>query len=123
MDLAEEAGQLREAMATRAPIEQAKGVIAVLHGVSAERAYADLRAASMNANVKLRDLAAAVMAVVAGEDLADADENVRRAAPVVERTWSALAARGRSQARSREADAEAKDGEAADEQPAGGSPS
>ncbi len=64
MDLAEEAGQLREAMVHRAVIEQAKGVVAVLRGATPEEAFALLRGASMNHNVKLRDLCLALVDAV-----------------------------------------------------------
>jgi len=45
MDLAEEAGQLREAMSTRAPIEQAKGILMTLRGFDSETAWAELKRA------------------------------------------------------------------------------
>ena len=61
MDLAEEAGQLREALASRARIEQAKGIVLVLRGTSADAAYELLRAASMRHNVKLAVLAATIV--------------------------------------------------------------
>jgi hypothetical protein len=66
MDLAEEAGHLREAMAHRAPIEQAKGVLTVLHGVDPDTAFEELRRASMDHNVRLSTLSEAVVALAAG---------------------------------------------------------
>ncbi len=71
MDLAEEAGQLREAMVHRAAIEQAKGVVATLRRCSTDEAFAALRQVSMDRNVKIRDLCAAVVAAVA--DVAPSD--------------------------------------------------
>ena len=65
MDLAEEAGQLREALASRAPIEQAKGIILTLCPTDADGAFDRLRTASMRRNVKLATLAVAIVDVVA----------------------------------------------------------
>jgi GAF domain-containing protein len=56
------AGQLREAMASRAVIEQAKGVVMARQGVDAEAAFELLRRSSQHANRKLRDVAAEVVA-------------------------------------------------------------
>lgn len=61
MDLAEEAGQLREAMAHRAPIEQAKGILMSYHACDADTAFAMLRATSQQRNVKLWVLCLAVV--------------------------------------------------------------
>ncbi len=52
-------GQLREAMASRAPIEQAKGILMAARGVSADAAFDLLRAESQNTNTKLHDVATA----------------------------------------------------------------
>ena len=65
MDLAEEAGQLREALASRAPIEQAKGIILTLCPTDADGAFDRLRTASMRRNVRVAALAAAIVDVVA----------------------------------------------------------
>ena len=57
-DLAE---QMRTAMASRALIEQAKGVLVAQEQVSAEQAFERLVRRSQNANRKLRDVAAEVV--------------------------------------------------------------
>ena len=56
------ARQLERAMASRAVIEQAKGIIMARTGCSAEEAFAVLARRSQNANRKLHDLAAEVVA-------------------------------------------------------------
>jgi hypothetical protein len=86
MDLAEEAGQLREAMQTRAPIEQAKGMIALLRGCSVTDAYAELRRTSNDHNVKLHELATALVALVDGA-AADDDPGLATAMRVAAATW------------------------------------
>lgn len=48
---------LREAMEHRAPIEQAKGILMAVHGVTAEKAFAVLVERSQHTNRKVRDLA------------------------------------------------------------------
>lgn len=52
----------------RALIEQAKGVIVQLYSVDAETGFAVLRAFSMDANMKLRDVAAVLVAAAARND-------------------------------------------------------
>ena len=59
------AQQLEEAMASRATIEQAKGVIMAQAGCSAEEAFERLRAASQRENVKLREIAERIVRGVA----------------------------------------------------------
>lgn len=49
--------QLREAMATRAPIEQAKGILMAAHHITAEQAFALLRKQSQDTNTKLHAVA------------------------------------------------------------------
>lgn len=49
--------QLRTALDSRAVIDQAKGMLMALHGLSSEEAFAHLVAVSRNSNVKVRDLA------------------------------------------------------------------
>lgn len=66
MDLAEEAGQLREAMATRAPIEQAKGIIMALHGCAGDQAFAEIAEVSKRYNVKVARLAQLLVDGVGG---------------------------------------------------------
>ncbi len=51
------AGQMRAAMASRAVIEQAKGVLIARHGCTPDEAFAMLSKASQFSNRKLRDLA------------------------------------------------------------------
>ena len=75
------AGQLEQAMASRAVIEQAKGVIMAMRGVSEHDAFEVLRKASQDRNVKLRTLAEEFVAEVSGGsaraedvDLADAPD-------------------------------------------------
>ncbi|MBB4699466.1 GAF and ANTAR domain-containing protein [Sphaerisporangium siamense] len=51
------AEQLRETMASRWPIEQAKGMIMQALRCDAETAFAELRRASQNSHLKLRDVA------------------------------------------------------------------
>jgi GAF domain-containing protein len=53
----EMAGHLQAAMTSRAVIEQAKGMIMAREGVSADDAFAVLRAESQRRNVKVRELA------------------------------------------------------------------
>ena len=51
------AGQLEQAMASRAVIEQAKGVIMALRGLPEHAAFEVLRTTSQARNIKVRDLA------------------------------------------------------------------
>lgn len=63
------AGQLEQAMASRAVIEQAKGVIMAMRGIPEFQAFEVLRRTSQDRNVKVRDLAEQVIAgVVDGSD-------------------------------------------------------
>ncbi len=55
--------QLREAITSRAVIEQAKGILMVRVGCDEEEAFALLRRTSQHQNRKLRDVAAAVVAM------------------------------------------------------------
>jgi hypothetical protein len=59
--LATEVEQLREAMASRAGIEQAKGVLMGEHGIGPDEAFALLAKLSQDSNRKLRDVAAALL--------------------------------------------------------------
>ena len=59
------ARQMEEAMASRATIEQAKGVLAAQTGCTPEDAFGLLRAASQRENVKLRDVAERIVTSVA----------------------------------------------------------
>ena len=59
--------QMRSSLASRAVIDQAIGVIMARERCSQARAFAMLRAASQNGNVKLRDIATAIVTSVSGE--------------------------------------------------------
>lgn len=59
------AQQLEQAMASRATIEQAKGILAAQAGVSPDEAFTLLRNASQRENVKLREVAERIVASVA----------------------------------------------------------
>jgi hypothetical protein len=59
----QEAAQLKEAMASRAVIEQAKGMIMRDEGCTADEAFDVLRGSSSRSHVKLRDVAQALVAV------------------------------------------------------------
>jgi GAF domain-containing protein len=64
-DTANFAADMQAAMASRAVIEQAKGVIMAQNRCDADRAFEILRQASMGRNVKLRQLAASLVDQVA----------------------------------------------------------
>jgi len=59
--------QMRSSLASRAVIDQAIGVIMAQERCSQARAFAMLRTASQNGNVKLRDIASAVVTSATGE--------------------------------------------------------
>jgi len=59
--LAEEVGQLRTALTSRATIDQAKGIVMAERGGSPEEAFALLREMSSETNVRLADVAAALV--------------------------------------------------------------
>jgi GAF domain-containing protein len=59
--------QLRSSLASRTVIDQALGVIMAQERCTQARAFAVLRCASQNRNVKLRDIAAAIVTSVSGE--------------------------------------------------------
>ena len=52
------AASIQRALATRAPIEQAKGMLMALHGIDAEQAFDMLRQESQNKNIRLIEVAA-----------------------------------------------------------------
>ena len=60
-------GQLREALASRAVIDQAIGIIMAQERCTSAKAFAILRNASQNRNVKLRDIASQIVTGVGGE--------------------------------------------------------
>lgn len=59
--LAEQVGQLRTALTSRATIDQAKGIVMAERGGSPEEAFALLRQMSSETNVRLADVAAALV--------------------------------------------------------------
>jgi GAF domain-containing protein len=61
------ADQLRSSLASRTVIDQALGVIMAQERCTQARAFDLLRCASQNRNVKLRDIAAAIVTSVSGE--------------------------------------------------------
>ena len=60
------AGQLEQAMASRAVIEQAKGVLMALRGIDEHEAFDWLRSSSQARNVKVKALAEQVVSGVSG---------------------------------------------------------
>lgn len=68
--------QLREAMDSRAVIEQAKGALVLRFGIPPERAFGVLRRWSQDRNIKLRTIADALIAVSRGEGTADFDSDL-----------------------------------------------
>lgn len=58
--------QLRRAMASRAVIEQAKGIIMAQRRCTALEAFSELRTVSMNRNIRLVDLAASLVSGASG---------------------------------------------------------
>ncbi|PNG17430.1 ANTAR domain-containing protein [Streptomyces cahuitamycinicus] len=61
-DLREEVEQLRQAIASRPVIDQARGILMATHGCTSDEAWHILRETSQLSNTKLRDVAAAVTA-------------------------------------------------------------
>lgn len=70
---------LTQVAASRARIEQAKGVLMAAYGISEERAFNILVWRSQESNLKLRDVAARFMDAVAGRASADTLSHVDRA--------------------------------------------
>jgi GAF domain-containing protein len=64
------AGQLEQAMASRAVIEQAKGIIMAMRGVPEHEAFELIRRASQDRNVKVRHLAQQIVTGVVERDAA-----------------------------------------------------
>ncbi|HEX8495694.1 MAG TPA: ANTAR domain-containing protein [Actinomycetales bacterium] len=87
MDMAIEAGQLREAMVTRATIEQAKGVIMGLRRCSTDQAFNELKSVSQRENIKIRELAAALVRFVDPSQPPLEDDDWRLAT-IVAQAWS-----------------------------------
>jgi len=65
--------QLREAMDSRAVIEQAKGALVLRYGIPPDRAFGVLRRWSQDRNIKLRTIAGALIAVSRNEGTAEFD--------------------------------------------------
>ncbi|MGD0242200.1 MAG: GAF and ANTAR domain-containing protein [Streptosporangiaceae bacterium] len=59
--------QLRSSLASRGVIDQAIGIVMAREHCTQDRAFAILRSASQNSNVKLRDIASAVVTSISGE--------------------------------------------------------
>ena len=59
--------QLRSSLVSRTVIDQALGVIMARENCTQARAFALLRSASQHSNVKLRDVASAIVTSVSGE--------------------------------------------------------
>jgi len=59
--------QLRSSLASRTVIDQALGIIMAREHCTQDHAFAILRSASQNSNVKLRDIASAVVTSITGE--------------------------------------------------------
>lgn len=62
-DLREEISQLRQALRSRASIEQGKGMLMLRYGLSADQAFTMLARWSQNENIKLHSLSAALVEV------------------------------------------------------------
>lgn len=69
MALRAENDQLRRALAGRAVIDQARGMVMVLAPCSSERAWDLLVGVSQHCNIKLRDVATALVATTRDETL------------------------------------------------------
>ncbi|WP_214367335.1 ANTAR domain-containing protein [Pseudonocardia sp. H11422] len=63
---------LQAALASRAVIDQALGILMGQNKSAADQAFEILRTISQNRNVKLRDVAAEVITAVSGQPPADA---------------------------------------------------
>jgi GAF domain-containing protein len=59
--------QLRSSLASRTVIDQALGIIMARERCTQDRAFSILRSASQNSNVKLRDIATAIVTSISGE--------------------------------------------------------
>jgi PAS domain S-box-containing protein len=70
---------ISEVTASRAQIEQAKGVLMAAYGISAERAFDILVWRSQETNIKVRDLAGRFLAAVAGKISTSSVSEVDRA--------------------------------------------
>jgi anti-anti-sigma factor len=66
-DLRQQERQLREALSSRAVIDQAKGILMAQYRISGEAAFQELVRRSQHANVKLREVARLLVAQASGE--------------------------------------------------------
>jgi ANTAR domain-containing protein len=78
LELQVENEQLSRALASRAVIDQARGMVMALAPCSGERAWGLLVDVSQHCNVKLRDVAAALVATTEDEALPDAMQQALR---------------------------------------------
>jgi len=74
--------QLRASLASRAVIDQAIGVIMAQERCNQDKAFAALRTASQNRNVKLRDIAREIVTGVSGEPPQPPPFEVSQAGPI-----------------------------------------
>lgn len=70
---------LSDAAASRAQIEQAKGVLMAIYGITAERAFDILVWRSQETNIKVRELAARFLAAISGKASTDTLSHVDHA--------------------------------------------
>lgn len=68
---------LPEVIAARAVIDQAKGMLMLVYGISADQAFRVLRWRSQETNTKVRDLAARLIATVPRQDVVSAPTRTR----------------------------------------------
>jgi PAS domain S-box-containing protein len=67
--------QLREAIISRAPIDQAKGILMAVHQISSDAAFEMLRTESQHSNVKLREVAIQFVATHANQPVFDSGDS------------------------------------------------
>jgi AmiR/NasT family two-component response regulator len=72
------AAQLDHALASRAVIDQAKGIVMARRGCTADQAFEHLAALSQQRNVKVRDLALALVQQTAAQTAAASSVSRRR---------------------------------------------
>lgn len=88
VDLAIEAGQLREAMASRAVIEQAKGLVMAIRRCGPDAAIDELKVVSQRTNVRLQVLATVLTTAVDQRSVLDDQDPV--AVKVVLANWPSI---------------------------------
>ncbi|MFJ7214901.1 ANTAR domain-containing protein [Amycolatopsis sp. NPDC098790] len=87
--------QTLDLLASRAAIEQAKGVVMAVRRCAPDEAWQTLRRGSQEFNVKVRELAVALVEHVGGGHAPDGAREIRPGAPArhaAERLWSAFTA-------------------------------